>query len=274
MDTIKSKTSKSFNATKDFVKSSNKKFHEGNIKVQIIGTIIICLLGIFIIYLVSKAFSRLTEYKDASPYLVQSIKNAQNAVILSQRPDDGNLNNLIRRSKNESGGIEFTYHLWLLVSNWNYRAGSWKHIFHKGNPDSWPNRAPGVWFHPNKNIIRVYMNSYEKLTEYIDIPNIPLKKWFHLTIVCKGHSFMTYINGNLRKKLILQGIPKQNYGDVYINQFGGFDGYVSKFRYHDYALSAAAIRELVREPPSNIPCTSSMLMDPPYLATNWWHFNY
>ena len=37
-----------------------------------------------------------------------------------------------------------------------------------------------------------------------------------------------FINGFLKKQLILNGIPKQNYGDVYINSFGGYDGFLSE----------------------------------------------
>ena len=35
----------------------------------------------------------------------------------------------IKRSKNESNGIEFTYVTWIYVNDWAYKYGDWKHIF-------------------------------------------------------------------------------------------------------------------------------------------------
>ena len=58
-----------------------------------------------------------------------------------------------------------------------YKVGEWKHVFHKGNKTSFPNRAP-VWIHPNNNALRIYMNTYDNPLEYVDIDNIP-RKWFH-----------------------------------------------------------------------------------------------
>ena len=42
-------------------------------------------------------------------------------------------------------------------------------MFHKGNASSYPNRAPGVWLHPNKNDILFYMNTLDNILEYADI---------------------------------------------------------------------------------------------------------
>ena len=42
-----------------------------------------------------------------------------------------------------------------------------------------PNRAPGVYLHSTKNTMRVYMNTYDDPLEYVDIENLPLRKWFN-----------------------------------------------------------------------------------------------
>ena len=36
-----------------------------------------------------------------------------------------------------------------------------------------------------------------------------------------------YANGTIVRSLQLTGVPKQNYGNVYVGANGGFDGYVS-----------------------------------------------
>ena len=57
-----------------------------------------------------------------------------------------------------------------------YKFGEWKHMFHKGNKTSYLNRAPGVFIHPDKNSIRIYMNTMQNILEYVDIDNIPIQK--------------------------------------------------------------------------------------------------
>ena len=74
--------------------------------------------------------------------------------------------------------MEFTFSTWIFVEDYEYRKGKWKHVFHKGNASSWPNRCPGVWLHPNDNALRVYLNTYNDVSNHVDIDNIPIAKWF------------------------------------------------------------------------------------------------
>jgi hypothetical protein len=116
------------------------------------------------------------------------------------------------------------------------------------------------------------MNSYTEITEYIDIENIPMNKWFSLVLVMRHQTLDIYINGNLKKSLKLSGIPKQNYGELYVNSFGGFAGHISRLRYYDWALSYNEIETIQRRGPS-MRMESSNLKDserPPYLTPNWW----
>ena len=247
-------------------------FSQGGEKYQVIGGIVMAVIIILIIKFILYVIHRVDNYEKGSPYLIKTIKRANKQLVIKQRGGN-NPDVLLRRSKNEQGGIEFSYQLWFYIDNWDHKVGQWKHIFHKGNEDSWPNRSPGVWIHKDKNALRVYMNTYNKIEEYVDIPNIPIQKWVHLTLVCKNRNMMVYINGYLRKTLQLTSIPKQNYGDLYINSFGGFDGLMSKFRYHDFSLSQVEIQRAVQEGPSKAPCPDIEVV-PPYLATNWWQFPY
>ena len=45
------------------------------------------------------------------------------------------------------------------------------------------------------------------------------------------------------------GVPKQNYGDVFVGLNGGFDGNVSNLWYYDYALGTAEIQRIVNSGP-------------------------
>jgi hypothetical protein len=60
------------------------------------------------------------------------------------------------------------------------------------------------------------MNSSLAWNNHVDIPNIPLKKWFHLVVMLKGKALDVYINGNLANRHKFTDIPKLNYGGFYV----------------------------------------------------------
>ena len=167
------------------------------------------------------------------------------------------------------GGIEFTYSLWIYIDDFTTNEGKWKHILHKGNQDTWPNRAPALFLHPNENTLRVYMNTFSKIDEYTDIPNIPLQKWVNIIVSLNGKNLDVYINGFLKNRKVLSSIPRQNWGNVWITSNGGFSGYISNVCYYDYAIPYAEVDAIVAKGPAKKPCTQQG-SNPPYLATNWW----
>jgi hypothetical protein len=232
----------------------------------------LCFIGLIALYFVyfygSKMYRSIDSFRKGSPYIFEKTKDARRRAVITQNPNkEGSV--ILPRSSNEKGGIEFSYSTWLFIDNYNYKLGQWKHVFHKGNESSWPLRAPGVWLHPTKNALRVYMNSYDEISEHVDIENIPINKWFSLIMVMRGQTMDIYINGNVKKSLKLNSIPKQNYGDVYINSFGGFSGYLSRLRYYDYALNYSEIDAVNKAGPNLMPVAESN-ENPPYLTANWW----
>lgn len=237
--------------------------------IFIIGLCFIGLIAIYFLYFYgSKMFRSIDSFRKGSPYIFEKTKDARRRAVITQNPNkEGSV--ILPRSSNEKGGIEFSYSTWLFIDNYNYKLGQWKHVFHKGNESSWPLRAPGVWLHPTKNALRVYMNGYDEISEHIDIENIPINKWFSLIMVMRGQTMDVYINGNVKKSLKLSSIPKQNYGDVYINSFGGFSGYLSRLRYYDYALNYSEIDAVNKAGPNLMPVAESN-ENPPYLTANWW----
>ena len=222
---------------------------------------------------------------DKSPLIVPFTKNGKHTVVISQDPESINYIP-IKRSENEEG-IEFAYSFWCIVMDYQYKKGEWKHLFHKGNSTSYPNRAPGVWLHPSKNSMRIYMNTFDNILEYCDVDDIPIKKWFCTTVVLqnsKSHSKITkdidisdstshildvYVNGSLKKSKLLPSIPRQNNGDIWVNLYGGFSGYLSRLQYHSYAPDFNEIESYLREGPSEMTAQDTGEM-PPYLDDKWW----
>ena len=78
----------------------------------------------------------------------------------------------------------------------------------------------------------------------------------------------TYVNGTIVSRHIFQSVPKQNYGDVWVTQRGGFDGMLSSLRYFSHAVTGVEVEELVKAGP-NLTADDSLKIFPPYLALRW-----
>lgn len=246
---------------------NNTTKSNNNIIKKILLLLTISLVVYVLLFLIKKYFLNKYISINTSPYLIETSKNAKNSMVVTQDPNNPSSKILLRSNGEE--GAEFSYSLWMLIDNLEYNKDKAKHIFHKGDKNANPTKAPGVWILPNENTLRIYMNTIDKINEYVDIPNIPIKKWIHLTIILNDKYLDIYFNGELRKRHELTGLPRQNYGNVWINLFGGFDGYLSKFRYFNYALSYKEIGEIVKEGPSKGLCGDTGDY-PPYLDDNWW----
>lgn len=203
---------------------------------------------------------------------------------------------LLPLSDNERTGAEFSYafFLWIDPSSFKSEQGL-LHILHKGHPVPYPLMGPGVFLHSNSNSLRVYMNTSSTWNNYVDVENIPVKKWVHVVVMARNNCIEVYINGNITKKLtITDGVLYQNFGNLYVfNQrpvvlnpsliqslngesmtvFGSYMGNLSNLYYFSYALSYTEIQGIISEGPSRK--TESNSEDaPPYLEDSWWTTNY
>ena len=199
------------------------------VKDIIIAVVVLIVVGV-VIYFLTSMLKKYLLGKNDQPWIIQNSKNAKNSLVITQDPKNENSVTLYR-SDNQDAGAEFTYSFWFVIENLEYKYGEWKHMFHKGNKTSYPNRAPGVFIHPTNNAIRIYMNTLNNILEYVEIDNIPIKRWVHMAIVLNGTYLDVYVNGYLRKRHELSGVAKQNFGDLWLNLFGGFEGYMCRMRY-------------------------------------------
>jgi hypothetical protein len=113
-----------------------------------------------------------------------------------------------------------------------------------------PNNAPGLYIRPNSNDLVVIMNTFNVINEELIIPDVPLNKWVNVIIRCQNKTLDVYINGTITRSINLIGVPKQNYGDVYVALNGGFNGYISNLWYYNYALGTTAIQNIVKNGPN------------------------
>ena len=233
--------------------------------IKVIGGIIIFMV---IVHIVKKMYLSYKNYYLNSPYLLEGTKNAKHARVISQNPENTNYI-AIKKSENRDG-IEFTYSWWFMIDNFTYKKGEWKHMFHKGNASSYPNRAPGVWIHPEENIIRIYMNTQSNILKHIDVDNIPVRKWVHMAIILKNKVMEVYVNGYMKTRKDFTSLPRQNDGDFWMNMFGGFEGYMSRLRYYSYAIDYNELDNTISKGPSGSACIDTG-ESPPYLDDNWWY---
>jgi hypothetical protein len=246
-----------------------------------IGYIILSVAIVVIIYQIYISFVSSPDLV----YVLDGTKGANSRMIIPQNPNMAGAIPLLR-SNDEKDGLEFSYAFWSAVYDYSsdnatavdkssatFNAGEkWHHVFHKGNAATDPLlRAPGVWFHPGSNTMRIYMNTFADPYEFVDVENLPINKWFHTAIVVKGRSLNIFINGVLKKSYTLGGIPRQNYEPLYINQNGGFNGLLSNLVYSSFAMNMADIVKLLEEGPSSKMIGENLAV-PSYLATNW-YFN-
>ena len=227
----------------------------------------VATLTFFTMYFLRKWLLDSREKIKYSPFLIEGSKNGKSSLVLSTNPNEENSVPLYRSDNQD--GAEFTYSFWMSVDSMEYNYGKWKHVFHRGNKTSFPNRAPGVWLHPETNTLRVYMNTYEDPLNYVDIENIPMRKWFHVAIVLNHKYLDIYFNGKLRHRKELKSAPRQNYGPFWAGLFGGFEGYLSKVRYYNKALEYNEIEKIVKDGPSRDACGDTGDY-PPYLDDAWW----
>lgn len=202
---------------------------------------------------------------------------------------------LLPLSDNERSGAEFSYsfYLWVNPSSFRQEEGL-LHILHKGNPSPFPLMGPGVFLKSHENTLRIYMNSSSTWNNFVDIENIPVKKWVHVVVMARANAIEVYINGNLAKKLNMDGATLyQNFGNLYLFSqrpciingaqmpslnggilqiFGTYSGNLSNLAYYSYALSYTEIQSLVAAGPSR-KTEKSDENAPPYLEDGWWTNN-
>lgn len=247
------------------------------------------LLLLILIFIIVLKFSialltRIISSINNSPTLIDGMIDAKQLVVIPQNPSS-NGSVTINRSINSPSGIEFTWSVWIFINDVSSSNGKYKHIFSKGNNIdvqnnglNFPNNAPGMYIYPNTNDLLILMNTYETINQEITINDIPIGKWVNVILRCRNKTLDVYINGTITKSVNLNGVPKQNYGDVFVAMNGGFDGYISDLRYYDYSLGLNDISGLTTMG-ANLEMSSSssnsaslLLKTPDYLSLRWYFY--
>jgi hypothetical protein len=220
----------------------------------------------------------------SSPFLVSGTSNASSSTRIIQDPKDQNAIT-IQRSNNQKTGIEFTYSIWVYVNDINpTNIPPYQNIFNKGNATydasgiATVNNAPGLYLDNIKNQLIVVMSTVSNASpsQMVEVPNIPLRKWFHVALRLENTFLDVYVNGTITTRMVLTNVPKQNYFDVQVCQNGGYNGSYADLRYYDHALSVFEINNIVvwgRNTKASARGGSSDATGFPYYLSNLWYSN-
>jgi hypothetical protein len=265
--------------------SSTQEFFKSN---SLVAQVAFFLLILFVFIILLRVGITLLGYflgPTGSPKLIDGMIDAKQLIVIQQDPSLTD-SITITRSTNATEGIEFTWSVWIYIDDLTYNSGRYRCVFYKGNdyaknPNSqdsqglnFPNNAPGLYISPNSNSLVVMMNTFNVINEEITIDNIPINKWVNVIIRCENNTLDIYVNGTIIKSHYLHGVPKQNYGDVYIAPNGGFSGYISNLWYYNYALGTAEIAKLTNKGPNTHMKGSNGLniKKPDYLSLRWFFY--
>jgi hypothetical protein len=308
LDTIKTNMNdkvNEFSSNSTVVAASN--FLDMNTTIAKFAFLILVVVAFLILFNLGMQLIGYIFSASPNPYIVNGQISASDPITILQDPTSKNAGDkkyiiTIPRSNNAVTGIEFTWCLWIKYTiNTNIETNStYLNIFNKGDLDLVKssvigiplNNGPGVFFGPSTakesiNSLWVLMDTMPtpsssmvdpdipNTTEYIEITNIPINKYFHLAIRCENKFIDVYINGTVVSHTNLVNVPKQNFYDIKIGdtKFGP-DSYISNFRYFSTALSVIDINSIVTNGPNtkNAFAETSIFpqYSPNYLSNLWY----
>ena len=277
-----------YNVDSGFSRFSNNKYVSGtrdflnsnSLVAKFAFLILVLIVFIICLRLLIQGLSWLFS-PSRDPKLLKGIMDARDGPLtFSSNPNlPGSIP--ILRSDNQDRGLEFTWSVWINIHDLIANQGKKKHIFHKGAPmvgsSSMPlTQAPGLWIHENQNALEILIDTYStpgaNLTETIIVNDIPLDKWLNVMIRVQGNIVDIFINGAIALRHKMSDVVRQNYGDTYLLERGGFSGLVSDLFYFSHALNVAEILYIVNKGP-DLTRKGERNAFPPYFSLRWFFTN-
>lgn len=294
----------SSNQIKDF-------FNSNNFIAKISFLFLVIFVVIVLFQLVMRFFIRMYS-PPKTVKLIDGVINASQMKIINQDITQSP-SMLVTPSSNKKEGIEFTWSVWIFINSVDeiqdpnvknlYHNVFFKGIYHPYNgldPNcnkiNTTSNAPGLYIiydasTTNSVVAQVLMDTYTQpstdvstsssytndcnIPNPLNIPHIPLNVWVNIVIRCKGNDLDAYVNGTIANSVTLVGVPKQNYGDVYVAANGGFNGNIASLIYMNHGASNEEIWNIYKKGPSKKMLDSSFtdVTKTNYLSFGWYLTN-
>jgi hypothetical protein len=211
-----------------------------------IFTILIIIVGaFFLVYLGFTFYNYLRRRNGQEP-----INMFGGAVSSDQTPTpvDGKTKKVIPAADVPLGtsmqsGVQF----WMFISDWDYKFGQEKSILERVAPNNPAIKNPAITLGASENTLHVKVSLFgaEQSTDVsgtgdvftCSVENVPLQSWFSVSVTTFQRNLDIYINGRLVKSCVLPGVPKPAYGDIILNNNGGFSGSICNVHSHSSMIS-------------------------------------
>ncbi|NBR15687.1 MAG: hypothetical protein EBU01_14085, partial [Crocinitomicaceae bacterium] len=139
------------------------------------------------------------------------------------------------------------------------------------------NNAPGVYVSMdgsnNNATLNIYFDTQTNNRSSFVIDNIPMQKWFFVSIILKGNFLDVYINGSISQRETVNEVFKQNFDPIQIGANGGFNGKLSNLVYYSYAVSPFQLQNIYATGPnlteSSLTAQSSTSNN--YISSMWYY---
>jgi hypothetical protein len=263
---IRSNNIKTNNISSNTISSNNTISNNTNSNKKLIIIISVILAIIVLIIIGYSLYNYYTSVRQTYEITKQMIPYIHDASI-DKRFNYGSL-------PESSEGNEYNMNFWVYINEYTYRLNEDKCILFKGDKsvvlnDSDKNQAinkysnPGIWLLKHTNTLRINTGldtTFKETCEEdntncsneidsCEIKNFPLQNWVNINVSLRNNILDVFLNGKLNKSCILSGSPTINKGDLYICQDGGFNGYISNFKYTNKALNSIKIYDIYKKGP-------------------------
>jgi hypothetical protein len=259
---------------------SNMANNTGNIVLIVILIIILIFIGI-------KFYQSFQNYKNNQPYLIygNTIANVLKTISGNNLPFPSN----------QPQGLAISYTFWLYVTDWPTDDSKSACVFYKGSEPSIlfspnsnkpgvhytdiPKQSPGVFLNHETNSLDITMDTINSTgnandnnlpLEVFTVTNIPVGQWVHISLVLTNNLMNVYVDGQVKQSHRYESLPLLNYGNLYVNAFKGFNGYLSNLRYFAYAVQPYEIEQMMKQGPAKTACIETGLAPPPVLNQQYW----
>lgn len=281
VDNVKESVSSSLNqfSSQASVNADQSFLNSNSIIAKFAFVIFAVIVFIVLLYLGTKLVFYLYS-PSLSPYIVRGVLAGNSNLTIYTTRDNDTENVPIKRSNNQTGGLEYTWSVWLYYNtiNKDTTSANLEHIFNKGKADHNVSthistiNTPGMYFGLSSSKIPALIIKNKDLSD-VSINSIPIKKWFHVALRVQNTVQDIYINGTIANRLVFTKVPDQTNNDILIGQSGGFSGNISDLRYYSYALNVFDINNILLFGPNLSP--SELNPDAnnaniSYLSSNWY----
>jgi hypothetical protein len=278
---------------KDFLNSNN-----------FVAKVSFLFLIIFVVVVFFQIIMRYLFYLYSPPASVKLVDGMISAGSMKMIAQDitQSPNMLVTHSTNKEGGIEFTWSVWVFIKSLSTSNRIFHNVFFKGNYNPYsgvsrncqglniPNNAPGLYIVNDSSTrsasLQVLMDTFQQASSFVNgtecsvpnplsVPHIPLDTWVNVVIRCTGNILDCYVNGVIANSVSLVGVPKQNYGNIYVAADGGFDGNISSLIYMKHAASNKEIWQIFQKGPNtkSIDADLNNFSKANFLSFNWYLVN-